>query len=199
MKKKADLVVLIDSSDSIKEAEFSLVKNFTRDLISSFNISKDYIRAGVAQFSSNPKKEFYLNEFYTIEGIRDRIKDIKQLRQGTLTGKALNFTRSFFEAAAGSRIQSGVPQNLVVITDGDSDDDVVAEAKFLRDMKIELFAIGIGSKFNPLLLKNIAGSLDRVFIVDDFTSLAEIKTRVVNTICEGPNPPPNPPGKAKLQ
>ena len=197
--KQADLVVLIDGSESIERLQFPHVKNFTRDLIEVFNISENSVRAGVAQFSTEAQKEFYLNEFYTIEGIRDRIKDIKQLRQGTLTGKALNFTRSFFEAAAGSRIQSGVPQNLVVITDGDSDDDVVAEAKFLRDMKIELFAIGIGSKFNPLLLKNIAGSLDRVFIVDDFTSLAEIKTRVVNTICEGPNPPPNPPGKAKFQ
>ncbi|XP_062321211.1 collagen alpha-6(VI) chain isoform X1 [Osmerus eperlanus] len=182
-KKQADLVVLIDGSDSIQKKEFSLVKNFTRDLISSFNISKDYIRAGVAQFSSNPKKEFYLNEFYTIEGIRDRIKAIEQLAEGTFIGKALNFTKSFFEAAAGSRIQSGVSQNLVVITDGDSRDDVVAEAKFLRDLKIELFVIGIG-RVNNLELQQIAGSVDRVFTVQDFSSLAKIKTKVVDTICD---------------
>ena len=186
-KEKADLVLLVDTSESIKDADFSTMKTFMTDLIGSFKISQELVRVGVAQFSSHPKKEFYLNQFYTAEEVTKNILDMVQQKEGTMIGRALDFIKTYFQTSAGSRIKSDVSQNLVVMTDGESHDDVVQAAEVLRGMGIEIFVIGIGA-VNKLELKKITADANLIFTVQNFGSLAKIKQKVVDTICE-PSPP----------
>uniref|UniRef100_A0AAY4A7Z5 VWFA domain-containing protein n=1 Tax=Denticeps clupeoides TaxID=299321 RepID=A0AAY4A7Z5_9TELE len=188
-KRQADLVMLIDGSESISAQNFEIMKQFMNDLVGSFTISHQLVQVGVAQFSSNPQKEFFLNEYGSEAEVKRRIYDVRQMREGTFIGKALNYVRIFFEAANGSRKQQGVSQNLVVITDGESQDDVLAAAEMLRAMKIEIFVIGIG-KIKPLELIEIAGAKERFFTVRDFSSLDKIKSTVVETICDVPQDQP---------
>ena len=181
-KKKADLVLLIDTSGSISNADYSTMTAFMTELISSFEISQELVRVGVAQFSSRPKKEFYLNQFHTAEEVTKNILDMVQQKEGTMIGLALNI-KNYFQTSNGSRIKSGVSQNLVVMTDGDSQDEVVHAAEVLRDMGIEIFVIGVGA-VNKLELKQITTEADNILTVQDFGSLAKIKQKVVDTICK---------------
>ncbi|XP_051818300.1 collagen alpha-4(VI) chain-like [Antechinus flavipes] len=177
-----DLVFLIDGSLSIHPRNFTAMKTFMKQIVNSFTIGKDKVRIGVAQYSTDPKKEFYLNAFYSGAEISGHIDKITQLRSKTYTGKGLKFVKSFFEPANGSRKNLNVLQSLVVITDGMSNDSVVEAASDLRNEKINIFAIGIGV-INLFELQDIAGDGKRVFVVEDFGQLGFIERKVVSELC----------------
>ncbi|CAL8248632.1 unnamed protein product [Lota lota] len=186
-KQKADLVLLIDQSGSIPDVDYTTMKTFMTDLIGGFKVIEELVRVGVAQFSSSPQKEFYLNQFHTAEEVTKHILNMVQEGGGTKIGDALRFIKEYFQTSTGSRIKSGISQNLVLMTDGDSEDDVAQAAEVLRGMGIEIFVIGIGSVHRLELLK-ITADPNRLFTVKDFGSLAKIKQKVVDTICKSKPP-----------
>ncbi|KAL4594145.1 collagen alpha-6(VI) chain-like isoform X1, partial [Arapaima gigas] len=183
--KKADLVVLVDGSDSISRSNFELIRQFMLNLVTKFTIDLNIYRIGMAQFSSNPRKEFHLNEHKNEAEVIKAIQGVKQLREGSMLGKGLEFMNSFFTASSGSRIDEYVPQNLVVITDGDSDDDAERAAQRLRNKNVRIFVVGIGSVGEHKMgLINIAGSPKR-FFVTDFEALDNIRSAIFEEICHG--------------
>ncbi|KAJ8290831.1 hypothetical protein GJAV_G00018080, partial [Gymnothorax javanicus] len=187
-KEMVDLVVLMDGSGSIENIEFGTMKTFVSDLVNRFQVSQQNVRIGMAQFSTDFHKLFYLNQYENIADVKDRILEIKQVGGGTNIGKALHYIQEFFKASTGSRIAQKVTQNLVVITDGESEDEVDQAAKALRSLNINLFVIGVGV-FNTFKLQQIAGSANRYFTAENFDSLEKIKENVADTICR---PPPLP-------
>ncbi|MEQ2191312.1 hypothetical protein XENOCAPTIV_026361 [Xenoophorus captivus] len=163
------------------------MKNFTIALVNSFKVSKDLVRVGLAQFSSSFQHEFYLNQFYQEKEVSSHIFNMRQVGGGTNIGLALDSIREYFEASRGSRRSSGISQNLVLITDGDSQDDVEDPADRLRPLGIEMFAIGIGD-VHDLELLQITGDPRKLFTVQNFGSLDAIKQKVVDTICKSKPP-----------
>ncbi|XP_017333441.2 collagen alpha-6(VI) chain isoform X1 [Ictalurus punctatus] len=186
-KEAADLVILIDGSESIKQMAWKTMINFMLSLIDNLRIKQDLFRVGVAQFSSNYRKEFYLNAYDDEGDVKRAIQTIMQMKDGTNIGAALNQVQEFFHSSKGSRIQDGISQNLLLITDGESNDDVSDAADKLRGRGIEMFVIGIGDISVPQL-NYIAGSPDRVFFVDNFDHLKLNRTtqEVINSICSQP-------------
>uniref|UniRef100_A0A803SW48 VWFA domain-containing protein n=1 Tax=Anolis carolinensis TaxID=28377 RepID=A0A803SW48_ANOCA len=185
---EADLVFLIDGSGSISARNFSAMKAFMKEVVDSFIIAQDKVRIGVVQFSKDPQKEFYLNEFYTDIAIKGKIDEIVQLKTTTFTGKGLRFVRSFFEPENGGRKNKGVLQSLIVITDGKSNDSVDEAAIVLRKDGIQVFAIGIATP-NSFELLHIAGDPRRVFVVENFEGLQNIERKIVSEICDPGDPP----------
>lgn len=186
-KGSADLVILIDGSESIKEMPWKTMINFMLSLIDNLLVKEDIVRVGVAQFSSNYRKEFYLNEYYNEMDVKKAIQGIIQMKDGTKIGAALHEVQEFFHASKGSRIQDRISQNLLLITDGESNDDINDAADKLRAKGIEMFVIGIGDISVPQL-NYIAGSPERVFFVDNFDHLKLNRTtqEVINSICTPP-------------
>ncbi|XP_036446136.1 LOW QUALITY PROTEIN: collagen alpha-6(VI) chain [Colossoma macropomum] len=184
-KEAADLVILIDGSESIDETEWKTMINFMLYLIDSLRIREDLFRVGVAQFSTAYQKEFYLNEKMNAKDVKDAIQGIGQLSEGTRIGNALLNVHEFFETSKGSRIQSGISQNLLLITDGKSKDSVKEPAVKLRARRIEMFVIGIGD-VSQSQLNDIAGRSDRLFRVDSFDSLKLNRTtqEVLDILCK---------------
>nr|XP_055066680.1 collagen alpha-6(VI) chain [Misgurnus anguillicaudatus] len=178
----ADLVFLIDGSESITKESWITMISFLIDLVDKLRVSESLFRIGVAQFGYEYQKEFNLNKHNNTGGVKLAIQQIKQIQGGTKIGNALHNVREFFEESNGSRRLIGVPQNLVLITDGASSDNVEPAADALRAMKINLFAIGIGDVSMPQL-NYIAGSPDRLFMVKDFNHLNLSKETFVDAIC----------------
>ncbi|MGH0126136.1 UNVERIFIED_CONTAM: hypothetical protein FKN15_073536 [Acipenser sinensis] len=185
---EADIVMLIDGSQSISQEDFKVMQQFMKEVVSGFKIGKEDIRIGVAQFSTKPQKEFYLNELYSIVAIKDKIDSIKQLKQTTHIGEALKFIRSYFQPSTGSRKSQSIPQNLLVITDGHSQDLVDEAADALRNENIDIFAIGVGH-INSFELLQIAGKPEHMFTVKNFNELENIKKRIVRNICDQSDKP----------
>ncbi|KAI9521245.1 hypothetical protein NQZ68_007559 [Dissostichus eleginoides] len=179
-KQQADLVFLLDQSGSINQEDYTIMKKFTTDLVNSFKVSENLVRVGLAQFSSVFQGEFHLNKFYSQEVVNKHILSMTQSGGGTNIGRALDSIRGYFEASRGSRRSAGISQNLVLITDGESHDDVEEAADHLRALGIEVFAIGIGN-VHDLELLQITGAAERLFTVNNFGSLDKIKQRVSQT------------------
>ncbi|KAI7806724.1 putative collagen alpha-6VI chain [Triplophysa rosa] len=178
----ADLVFLIDGSESIKEDPWKTMIAFLLGLVDKLRVTRDLFRIGVAQFSTQYRKEFYLNEYEDAKGIKSAIQQITQIQDGTKIGAALRNVVEFFQESKGSRKLNGVPQNLVLITDGDSTDNVTAAADALRNMNINIFAIGIGD-ISMSQLSYIAGSPDRLFMVQNFDHLNLTTETFVDALC----------------
>ncbi|KAK1895563.1 Collagen alpha-6(VI) chain, partial [Dissostichus eleginoides] len=182
-KQQADLVFLLDQSGSINQEDYTIMKQFTTDLVNSFKVSENLVRVGLAQFSSEFQDEFDLNKFYSQDVLNKHILSMTQRGGGTNIGRALDSIRGYFEASRGSRRSAGISQNLVLITDGESQDDVEDAADRLRALGIEVFAIGIGN-VHDLELLQITGTPERLFTVNNFGSLNKVKQSVVETICK---------------
>uniref|UniRef100_H2MR52 Collagen type VI alpha 6 chain n=1 Tax=Oryzias latipes TaxID=8090 RepID=H2MR52_ORYLA len=177
-KQQADLVFLVDQSGSIQTGDYDLMKNFTTELVKSFSIGQKLVRVGLAQFSSSFQHEFYLNQFSEDTEVSEHILEMTQTGGGTNIGLALKSIREYFETSRGSRRSEGISQNLVLITDGESQDDVEDPADDLRALGIEIFAIGIGD-VHDLELLQITGTPQRLFTVQNFGSLENIKQKVL--------------------
>nr|XP_042137487.1 collagen alpha-4(VI) chain-like [Peromyscus maniculatus bairdii] len=178
--KKADIIFLIDGSESIAPKDFEKMKEFMERMVNQSNIGPDKIQIGLLQFSSTPREEFRLNQYSSKVDMRRAILSVKQMNDGTRTGKALNFTLPFFDSLRGGR--PSVYQYLIVITDGVSQDNVAPPAKALRDRNIIIFAIGVGAAQRTQLLE-IANDQDKVYHEENFESLQNLEKEILYEVC----------------
>ncbi|XP_021530048.2 collagen alpha-4(VI) chain-like isoform X4 [Aotus nancymaae] len=178
---KADIVFLIDGSESISPEDFERMKRFVEIMVNQSNIGTDGIQIGLLQFSSTPQEEFRLNRYSSKVDIYNAIFDVQQMRDGTRTGKALNFTLPFFDSSKGGR--PSVQQYLIVITDGVAQDNVIIPAKALRDKNIIIFAIGVGEAKKSQLLE-ITNDEDKVYYDVDFEVLQNLEKEILSKVCD---------------
>ncbi|KAI4876762.1 hypothetical protein NFI96_017996, partial [Prochilodus magdalenae] len=194
-KERGDLVILIDGSESISPPDWEVLKNSMISLVRKLEIAPDGWRVSVAQFSDIVLDHFYLDRYSNLAGVEQGIQGIPQRKQGTNTWSALRKVQDYFKPEHGSRINKGVSQNLLLVTNGKASDpeDLGALAE-LRAKNIEIFAVGIGQDINHHQLLKIAGSKERVFF-ESFESLPlkTTTTKVLNAICI-PDEIPDPQG-----
>ncbi|XP_034057183.1 LOW QUALITY PROTEIN: collagen alpha-6(VI) chain-like [Gymnodraco acuticeps] len=176
-----DIFFLTDSSESIDEEEFQKMKDFMKFVISKSAIGENKVHVGVMQFSTSYNLEFPLNQYYSNVDILRAIDDMKQMNEGTSTGKAITEVSRYFDAARGGR--PGMSQNLIVITDGKAQDDVRGPAEALRKKGVVIYSIGV-KNHNPTQLKEISGYSHRVYSVKDFDALNDLEAQVSSKICE---------------
>ncbi|XP_011789074.1 PREDICTED: collagen alpha-4(VI) chain-like [Colobus angolensis palliatus] len=178
---KADIIFLIDGSESISSEDFGKMKRFVASMVNQSNIGTDGIQIGLLQFSSIPQEEFRLNQYSSKVDIYSAIFDVQQMRDGTRTGKALNFTLPFFDSSRGGR--PSVQQYLIVITDGVAQDNVIIPAKALRDKNIIIFAIGVGEAKKSQLLE-ITNDEDKVYHDVNFEALQNLEKEILAKVCD---------------
>nr|XP_026239761.1 collagen alpha-4(VI) chain-like [Urocitellus parryii] len=178
--RKADIIFLVDGSESISPKDFEKMKEFMERMVNQSNISADEIQIGLLQFSSTPQEEFRLNQYSSKVDIRRAILAVQQMNDGTRTGKALNFTLPFFDSSRGGR--PNILQYLIVITDGVSQDNVALPAKALRDRNIIIFAIGVGEAKSSQLFE-ITNDEDNIYYEEKFESLQNLEKKILYKVC----------------
>lgn len=179
------MVFLVDGSSSIGIENFGEVRLFLRSIVSGLDIGSDKVRVGLAQYSDEPHREFLLKDHMDKTSLLAELNRFPYRTGRTETGKAINFTRTeFFTEEAGSRAGERVPQIVVVLTDGDSADDVKVPAQSLRQQGIIVFAIGVGSA-NLEELESIANRpLDRFRLtIDNFQALSGLTDSLLPRVC----------------
>lgn len=176
---------MVDGSWSIGAENFEQIRRFLYTLVNSFDVGPEHVRIGLVQYSTTPRTEFLLNTHQNKEDILQYISRLPYMGGGTRTGQGLDFmlTEHFVEAA-GSRAGRNVPQIAVVITDGESQDEVELHAQELRRRGIVLYAIGIKDA-DEGQLKEIANEphSQHVYSVSDFAALHGISQNIVQTLC----------------
>ena len=177
---QGDIFFLTDSSESIDEEEFQKIKDFMKSVISKSAIGENKVHVGVMQFSTSYNLEFPLNQYYSKVNISRAIDDMKQMNEGTHTGKGINEVSRYFDAARGGR--PDMRQNLIVITDGKAQDEVKEPALALRNKGVVVYAIGVVDANTNQLLE-ISGSAKRTYTEWDFDALKDLENELALELC----------------
>uniref|UniRef100_U3KE61 Collagen alpha-3(VI) chain n=1 Tax=Ficedula albicollis TaxID=59894 RepID=U3KE61_FICAL len=190
-----DIVFLIDSSDSVRQDGLAHIRDFISRIVQQLEVGPNKVRIGVVQFSNGVFPEFYLKTHKSKNAVLEAIRRLR-LRGGSPlnAGKALDFVvKNYFIKSAGSRIEDGVPQHLVVILGDRSQDDVDRPARVITSTNIK--PLGVGARnVDRDQLQVITNDPGRVLVVQDFTGLSTLEQRVQNILDELPIPPTDSPG-----
>uniref|UniRef100_A0A8C6R1B1 Collagen, type VI, alpha 6 n=1 Tax=Nannospalax galili TaxID=1026970 RepID=A0A8C6R1B1_NANGA len=170
-----DVVFVIDSSGSIDSQEYNIMKDFMIGLVKKADVGKNQVRFGALKYADDPEVLFYLKDHDTKSNVINVLERDQPMGGNTYTAEALAFSDHMFTEAQGSRLHKGVPQVLIVITDGESHDSekLNATAKALRDKGIVVLAVGIAGA-NTWELLAMAGSSDKYYFVETFGGLKGI-------------------------
>ncbi|XP_055493643.1 uncharacterized protein col6a3 isoform X2 [Leucoraja erinacea] len=180
---KRDIVFLIDGSNSIGQTNFYFVRDFLASIIQNLNVGSDGIQVGLVQYSTHAETEFYLNSYLSKAEMLSHIRGLR-LKGGTRinTGAALDYAyRYHFINSAGSRKQKGVPQILVILTGGRSNDDVKPPADTMKRAAIMNIAIGVKNA-DSVQLEGIAVDPSLVFTSKTFSSLPNIEEELTTLL-----------------
>ncbi|XP_078504196.1 collagen alpha-1(XII) chain isoform X2 [Lissotriton helveticus] len=194
-KAQADIVLLVDGSWSIGRPNFKIVRSFISRVVEVFDIGSDRVQIALSQYSGDPRTEWQLNAHRTKKSLMDAVANLPYKGGNTLTGLALKFIlEKNFRPEAGMREKAR--KIAILLTDGKSQDDIVAPSKRIRDEGIELYAVGIKNA-DENELREIASDPDEIYMynVADFSLLTNIVSGLTDNVCnsvKGPgglNPP----------
>ncbi|KAM7365458.1 hypothetical protein PAMP_016379 [Pampus punctatissimus] len=190
-----ELVFVIDSSESVGPENFEIIKDFVNALVDRVTVGRNATRIGLVLYSLEVKLVFNLARYVTREDIKQAIRNIQYMGEGTYTGTAIR--KATQEAFYSSR--SGVSKVAIVITDGQTDkrepvklDIAVREA---HAANIEMFALGIVNTSDATQaefireLNLIASDPDseHMLLIDDFNTLPALESKLVSQFCEDEN------------
>ncbi|XP_035664571.1 sushi, von Willebrand factor type A, EGF and pentraxin domain-containing protein 1-like [Branchiostoma floridae] len=190
-----DLIFLLDSSESFRTSGFEDAKTFIQSVVNYFTLGENDTRVGVVTYSNADAQitRVKLNENYTRVELLTEIRNLPYDRGHTFTGLGLDHVRnnSFLEV---NGRRNNTPDVLIVLTDDESEDDVILPAQLTRQMGIKVFVVGVGEKsdVSQATLETIAGTPDRVFRLRDHDFLVDdehpnfIRESILSKPC---NPP----------
>ncbi|XP_066271288.1 complement receptor type 1-like [Branchiostoma lanceolatum] len=190
-----DLVYLLDSSGSVGSSDFQRVRDVTKNIIGQLPLRNMNTRIGLAQYSDRTQNVELLKDYQGKDKIIERIENISPLGGGTLLGNAISDVRTVsFTEENGNR--PNVPDALVVVTDGNSADDVVAATDAARRQGIHVFAVGVGDNVDRNKVNQIAGKPERVFLAPTPAAALTSGTNMANVLntateCSNPGQIPN--------
>uniref|UniRef100_A0A8C2SQX8 VWFA domain-containing protein n=1 Tax=Coturnix japonica TaxID=93934 RepID=A0A8C2SQX8_COTJA len=141
---------------------------------------------GLAQYSDEVHQVFLLNQYLSKNDVLDQIGILPYRGGETHTGGALDFVSTkYFTESAGSRAKGYVPQLAILITSGESSDEVEQPAKKLRYRGISIYVVGIGIQ-NTTELQQIASKPFHKYLysIGSFDDLPDLSTRLfLDTVC----------------
>ncbi|XP_071616240.1 collagen alpha-1(XX) chain [Heliangelus exortis] len=180
---RTDLILLVDGSWSIGRNNFKLIKDFLSNLISPFPIAQDKIRVGLSQYSSDPRTEWDLNSYSTREQVLEAVRSLRYKGGNTFTGLALTHVlEQNLKPEAGARLEA--EKVVVLLTDGKSQDDANLAAQTLKNLGIEIFAIGVKNADEAELKQVASEPLElTVYNVLDFPLLSSLVARLTQVLC----------------
>ncbi|TWW64017.1 Collagen alpha-1(XXVIII) chain [Takifugu flavidus] len=190
-----ELVFVIDSSESVGPENYEIIKDFVNALVDRVTVGRNATRIGLVLYSLEVKLVFNLARYSNKQDIKQAIRSIPYMGEGTYTGTAIR--KATQEAFYSARL--GVSKVAIVITDGQTDkrepvklDIAVREA---HAANIEMFALGIVNTSDATQaefmreLNLIASDPDEehMFLIDDFNTLPALESKLVSQFCEDEN------------
>uniref|UniRef100_A0A3Q0RX79 Cochlin n=1 Tax=Amphilophus citrinellus TaxID=61819 RepID=A0A3Q0RX79_AMPCI len=170
---------LIDGSSSVGQGNFQLVLEFLAGIARSFEISDVGSHIGAVQFTYDQRLEFGLSDYSNKEDAINALRRIPYMSGGTATGSAISYTtQNLFR-------RTGPGRNfLIVVTDGQSYDDVRGPAMAAHKQGITIFSVGVAwAPLDDLRAMSSEPKENHTFFTREFNGLAEFIPQLVRGIC----------------
>lgn len=182
-----NLGFLIDGSSSVGYSNFRLVLDFLAAIARRFDISDVGTHIGAVQFTYDQRLEFGLYDHPTKEATFKALQDIHYMAGGTATGEAITYTaNTLFQPK-----KAGWKNFLIVITDGQSYDDVSRPALAAHKEGITIFSVGVAWAPQEDIRDMASEPKDsHTFFTKDFTGLEKFTHALVQQICQDFNNEP---------
>jgi len=128
-----DIVFVLDESGSVGSDNFDLMKSFVSQLVGRFDIDSGNTRVGLVTYSSSVIAQFNLSDYNTTASVQSSISSLNYSGGSTDTAAALAYVRTWMlTSEAGDR--SNVPNVVVVLTDGSSNDPPLTAVSVQQSM-----------------------------------------------------------------
>ncbi|XP_056282708.1 matrilin-3-like [Pseudoliparis swirei] len=184
--RRIDLVFIIDSSRSVRPAEFEKAKEFLQDMVESLEISSDATRVGLVNYASTVHIEFLLKTYFAKSALKQALARVEPLASGTMTGMAIKTAmEKAFTAEAGARASSmNIAKVAIIVTDGRPQDKVEDVSAAARASGIEIYAVGVG-RADMMSLRLMASRPhdDHVFYVETYGVIEKLTSKFRETLC----------------
>ncbi|XP_026864049.1 matrilin-3b isoform X2 [Electrophorus electricus] len=181
-----DLVFIIDSSRSVRPAEFERVKVFLSDTVDSLDISPNGTHVGLINYASTVNIEFHLNRHRTKAEIKQAFSRVDPLSAGTMTGLAIKtaMEQAFTEEAGARPENKNIAKVAIIVTDGRPQDKVEDVSAAARAAGIEIYAVGVDRADMKSLRLMASQPLDEhVFYVETYGVIEKLTSRFRETLC----------------
>ncbi|KAL3889636.1 hypothetical protein ACJMK2_001972 [Sinanodonta woodiana] len=183
--KVADILFILDSSDSEGPENFKKILDFVYNFAHQFAIGVNNVLFSLITYSSDVNVRFYFNTFTSRNSVLNAILNTSYIGLGTNTSDALNVARTvMFRPEHGSR--PNATNIAIVITDGRSRNPnaTITEAALLKKTA-DVFSIGIGPDVDQHELGIIASKPTNVMQVNSFELLHTIQDKITQAACSG--------------
>jgi len=190
---KAQLMFLFDTSvsitensssekeDSVGRKNWRAMINFAAEAINQLPVSAQETRIGISSFSDDPETILGFNDFASSNkqaALNTLINFTPRLKGQTYLGEALRHVDSEYTAGRDtSRI-------LVILTDGNADDNIRDISASMRRQGTIIFAVGVGNIEEDQLLTLTGGNRNRVLYVESFDQLADEIDWLTAGVCQ---------------
>ncbi|XP_062590013.1 uncharacterized protein LOC134251619 isoform X2 [Saccostrea cucullata] len=178
----ADIMILLDGSDSIQDRDWIKMKEFVKLLIDNFDIARDAIHLGMVVYSSRIGDHIGLNSFKDKNMLKLLAGALNHPKASTNTAKGIEYVREKFKMDG----REGVPKIAIVITDGSSDNPRATklQANAAKNEGIKVLAVGVGGHMFKDELRNIASRPSKMFTSPTFGTLITLVTEIRNMVCQ---------------
>nr|XP_039255029.1 collagen alpha-1(XII) chain-like [Styela clava] len=179
-----DIIIVMDSSGSIKENQYEIMKTFIANTIQSFEGNK--VQFALIRFGSRVFAEDTIY-FGNKTSLLQTIAGLNETGGRTFLGAALDYAITNVLYHKSNR--PSVKDMIWVITDGAASDEVKVPAETLRQEGAEILALGIKqprkSQISVDELIEITGKKENVIEVDGMSNLDDqLRTKIIRKICE---------------
>ncbi|XP_023269957.1 von Willebrand factor A domain-containing protein 1 [Seriola lalandi dorsalis] len=114
---EGDILLLLDSSGSLANYEFSRLLHFTAELLRPFSLGRGHVRVGLLQVGTTPNLKFDLDVHSSQESLQTALQSVSHLQGDTNTVAALKVAQRLLT-------EKNVPKVLLWLTDGVEPGDV---------------------------------------------------------------------------
>uniref|UniRef100_A0A0N4ZMQ4 ZP domain-containing protein n=1 Tax=Parastrongyloides trichosuri TaxID=131310 RepID=A0A0N4ZMQ4_PARTI len=159
---KVDVMILLETSEFIDKHSFDMMKIFISSLINRFNLSEAGNHLGIVNFSSKVKNIIPLS--WDQQKIGKLFDEIKFTGTGKpFLGEALKIVKNTIFSEFTYR--ESIPKILIVITTGQSYDDISFEVEDLQRENVMIYGIGVTQNTNLDNLYIISNNPSRIFFL----------------------------------
>lgn len=177
-----DVVFLLDGSDEMQKGVQSIC-DFLGQFVEHLDIGPDKAQVAVIQYSNKPTTHFLLNTYSSKIDIMAEVRNINlEGGRSRNTGEALDYVKNnVFNTSSGSRRHEGIPQILILLSGGKSQDDVLVPSESLKAAGIVLLTVAV-KYADAAEMQSIAYSPNHAYLLREFSDLSLVRQQLLSAV-----------------